>query len=360
MKTATVKLRRRARENGRTSLFLDIYYNGRRKQEHLGLYLEPDTRANKAHNKDVLALAEAICAKKTLEYRNAAHGFDDKKGYTLFFDYFEEHLGVPGWEGCYVRARQYEKNKQITFNEIDAEWVNGFKTFLDNTARNEKTDSLLAINTKWLLFSKLKACFNSAVRDGIISVSPARNIPNFKRKETARMYLTQEEVKHLAASECIRPGVKDAFLFSCLTGMRFSDIAKLRKSEVHEEGGKVRLVFRQKKTGGQEYLDINSQAAEIIMRNMSDHPNIFAEVAEMPPATVNYTIETWVRKSGIDKSITFHCARHTFAVMMISLGADIYTVSKLLGHKDISTTQIYAKLLDEKKQEAVSRIPQLL
>ena len=129
---------------------------------------------------------------------------------------------------------------------------------------------------------------------------------------------------------------------------------------MHEEGGKVRLVFRQKKTGGQEYLDINSQAAEIIMRNMSDHQHIFAEVAEMPPATVNYTIETWVRRSGIDKSITFHCALHTFAVMMISLGADIYTVSKLLGHKDISTTQIYAKLLDEKKQEAVSRIPQLL
>jgi len=58
--------------------------------------------------------------------------------------------------------------------------------------------------------------------------------------------------------------------------------------------------------------------------------------------------------------ITFHCARHTFAVMMLDLGADIYTVQKLLGHKEIHTTQIYAKMMDKKKQEAAMLIPPLL
>lgn len=360
MKTATVKLRRRERENGRTSLFLDIYYNGKRKQEHLGLYLEPDTRANKAHNKEVLALAEAICAKKTLECRNAACGFEENtKGDTLFFDYFEDHLGVMGWQSCYERACQYERNKRITFNEIDTEWVKGFKDFLDS-AKAEGKNTPLATNTKWLLFSKLKACLNSAVRDGIITVSPAQHIPNFKRKETQRMYLTQEEVRILATSPCSRQGVKDAFLFSCLTGLRFSDIAKLQHSEVRQEDNKVRLVFQQKKTGGQEYLDINSQAADIIRNTNSTTTHVFADIASMPPSTVNLVVAKWVRQSGIKKNISFHCARHTFAVMMISLGTDIYVVSKLLGHKDISTTQIYAKLLDEKKQEAVARIPQII
>lgn len=64
-----------------------------------------------------------------------------------------------------------------------------------------------------------------------------------------------------------------------------------------------------------------------------------------------------MKAAGIDKHITFHCGRHTFAVMMLDLGVDLYTVSKLLGHKSIETTQVYAKILDKNKQSAVDRIP---
>lgn len=71
----------------------------------------------------------------------------------------------------------------------------------------------------------------------------------------------------------------------------------------------------------------------------------------------NEVIKRWVLRAGIKKDITFHCGRHTFAVMMLDLGTDIYTVSKLLGHRELSTTQIYAKVLDKNKQAAVSHIP---
>lgn len=64
-------------------------------------------------------------------------------------------------------------------------------------------------------------------------------------------------------------------------------------------------------------------------------------------------------RAGIHKDITFHCGRHTFAVMMLDLGTDIYTVSKLLGHRELSTTQIYAKVLDKNKQAAVAKIPDI-
>lgn len=67
----------------------------------------------------------------------------------------------------------------------------------------------------------------------------------------------------------------------------------------------------------------------------------------------------WCLKAGITKHITFHCGRHTFAVLQLSLGTEIYTVSKLLGHRELKTTQVYAQIMDAKKREAVNRIPEL-
>ena len=75
--------------------------------------------------------------------------------------------------------------------------------------------------------------------------------------------------------------------------------------------------------------------------------------------TINKTLQKWAKDAGVTKHISFHVARHTHATMMLTLGADLYTVSKLLGHKNIATTQIYAKIVDKKKEEAISLIPNL-
>jgi site-specific recombinase XerD len=71
------------------------------------------------------------------------------------------------------------------------------------------------------------------------------------------------------------------------------------------------------------------------------------------------SIKAWVKKAGIDKAISFHTARHTFATLSLSSGADLYTVSKLLGHRNLATTQIYAKIIDTKKSEAVAMLPKI-
>ena len=169
------------------------------------------------------------------------------------------------------------------------------------------------------------------------------------------MYLTIDEVRKLAQTPCRSEEVKTAFLFSCLTGLRRSDIAKLTWGEVHQQGEFTRIIFRQKKTGGQEYLDITKQAAALMGERGADDERVFKWFNS--PGSTNDIIRVWVANAGINKDITFHCGRHTFATMMLDLGADIYTVSKLLGHADISTTQIYAKVLDKKKQAAVAAIP---
>ena len=172
------------------------------------------------------------------------------------------------------------------------------------------------------------------------------------------MYLTLEELQMLSKVECEVESVRKAFLFSCLTGLRRSDVIKLTWGEVHQQGEYTRIIFKQKKTGGQEYLDVNKQAAELMGKRKSDDEKVFDNI--YTTSVTNEIIKVWIQRAGIKKNITFHCARHTFAVMMLDLGTDIYTVSKLLGHREIGTTQIYAKVLDKNKQAAVASIPDIL
>lgn len=371
-----IKLRKRPNASGSVSLYLDIYLDGRRSYEWLKLYLIPEqTRADKEKNAETLRLAEAIRAKRIVDLRNGKYGFDG--GYaqhTRFFDYYcamcekrlgKESLGNWGnWRSCLHHLRKYEPHEDITFAEITPAWVQGFRDYLENDAiawqhdvRERVKDKPLSRNSKVSYFNKLRACINQAVEERVIPTNPLRGIDGFRAEEGTRMYLTIDEVRRLAETECDYPKIKNAFLFSCLTGLRRSDILKLTWSEVYQQGEYTRIIFKQKKTGGLEYLDITQQAAELMGERGKPEQQVFPDI--FSPTYTNSTIRVWVARAGINKEITFHCGRHTFATMMLDLGTDIYTTSKLLGHRNISTTQIYAKVLDKNKQAAVARIPNI-
>ncbi|MBR4886808.1 MAG: site-specific integrase [Muribaculaceae bacterium] len=373
----SVKLRKRKLTTGNTSLYLDIYLNGKREYEYLKLYLIPETsRADKEKNRETMRLAEAIKAKRVVEVQNHEYGFkNDFAENTRFFDYYKDmcdkrlgEVSKSNW-GNWISAlrylEQYEKNQNITFAEITPKWVEGFKEFLDKKAyiwsccpKKRAGNKLLSENSKQSYFNKLRACLNKAFEDRIIANNPLRGIESFKGEESTRMYLTLDELQMLTKVECEVESVRKAFLFSCLTGLRRSDIIKLTWGEVHQQGEYTRIIFKQKKTGGQEYLDINKQAAELMGNRKSDDEKVFDNI--YTTSVTNEIIKVWIQRAGIKKDITFHCARHTFAVMMLDLGTDIYTVSKLLGHREIGTTQIYAKVLDKNKQAAVASIPDIL
>ena len=371
-----VRLRQRKMPSGNTSLYLDIYLNGRRTYEYLHLYLVPETnRKDKEVNRQTLSFAEAIRAKRVVEVRNGEYGFRD--GYKLdtnFLDYYrhlcrlrrknEGSLGNWGnWWSALKHLERYCK-PGTTFKDITSEWVLGFKEYLDHTARvkdrrknittlsNQKP---LSQNSKVSYFNKVRACINQAFQDGIIPRNPLRGIEGFKEEEKERVYLTFEEVKSMAATECNYPDLKRAFLFSCLTGLRKSDIEKMRWREVFQQGGFTRIIFKQKKTGGQEYLDISPEAVRYMGERNGDDELVFQGFHYS--AYTLTELKAWAMRAGVSKSVTFHSARHTFAVLMLDLGEDIYTVQKLLGHKMIQTTQIYAHIMDKRKQAAVSRIP---
>lgn len=371
-----VKLREKDLTNGNKSLYLDIYRDGKRVREFLKLYLiKATTPVEKEQNKQTLATAQAIKAKRQIEIQNGEYGFASHfKLDTPFLQYYrklcedrhgnQESRGNWGnWYSCLQHLQRYCDEK-TTFKNITPDWIEGFKDFLDNVEKDaykRRNNSLaegkpLSQNSKVSYFNKLRACINQAFEDRIIPINPLRGIEGFKQDETERVYLTTDEIQKLGQAECRYPVLKRAFLFSCLTGLRKSDIERLTWKDVQKFDKYTRIIFKQKKTGGQEYLDINSQADHFLGERGNNDDRVFAGFHYS--AQLLLELKRWCLAAGITKDVTFHSGRHTFAVMMITQEVDIYTVSKLLGHKEISTTQIYAKVIDKKKQEAVEKIPE--
>ena len=250
-----IRIRRKKLTNGNVSLYLDIYLNGKREYEFLKLYLIPEkTKADREANRQTLQLANSIKARRIVEVQNGEHGF--KSAYasdTLFFDYYRamcaRRLGAEStgnwgnWKSCLKHLQKYEPNERIRFSQITQEWVQGFRDYLEKDAcawscdeRDRIKDHPLSRNSRVSYFNKLRACINQAYDERIIPINPLRGIEGFKAEEVKRDYLTLEEVRLLAATPCRYPMLKRAFLFSCLTGLRKSDIQKLTWGEIQKFG----------------------------------------------------------------------------------------------------------------------------
>ena len=374
-----VKLREKKLSNGNISLFLDIYRNGKRHKEYLKLYLiNATTPFEREQNRQTLATAQAIKSKRLIELQNGEYSFTRQfNENTPFLEYYrkmvEERRNNPdskgnwgNWRSC-LRYLEIYCDEKTTFKDVTPEFVLGFKEFLNNVEkdthkrtgprRERDTFQGLSQNSKVSYFNKLRACINHAYDERIIPYNPLRGIEGFKEAEVKRDYLTLEEIRKLAATPCRYPVLKRTFLFSCLTGLRKSDILKLTWGEVQKFGDYMRIVFKQKKTGGQESLDITPQAEKYLGERGNPDDYVFTGFSY--GSWTSLELQRWSMEAGINKRLTFHCGRHTFAVLMLYLGADIYTLSKLLGHKELATTQIYAKVLDKSKQNAVSLIPEI-
>lgn len=355
-----VKLRQRKMESGNTSLYLDIYIKGKRRYEYLDLHLIPEnSRADKEHNRQVYALADTIRAQRLIDLRNKRYNLNDEAVASPYLtNYFKIVIGrkrkeltsstVKLWEIVLCHITTFIGDEKVTLDNITAQWVMDFIDYLTEE---------VSINAARTYLSKLNAMFREAIKDGLLMRNPMASVELPKKEETHREFLTIEEVRAMATAECSDNEIKRAFLFGCLTGLRYSDIKALKWGDVRQQGQFTRLVYRQQKTQKQEYLDISPQAVHYMGERGADGANVFK--LDMWVRNVCEALREWRKNAGINKHITFHSSRHTFAVMMLDLGVDIYTVSKMLGHKDIKTTQIYAELLDKRKQEAVLKIPEI-
>lgn len=198
-----------------------------------------------------------------------------------------------------------------------------------------------------------------AVDDDVLSVNPGLAIDRkaICGEETPREYLTIDEVRKLIEADAPRADVKIAFLFSCFCGLRLSDVRALQWKKIIEDNGNIHMELRQKKTGRMLYLPLNKQAQAYL-----PHTRRSAEdcVFSLPCiSTIDLQLKKWAKNAGINKNLTYHMSRHTFATMELTMGADLYTTSQLLGHADVETTQVYAKIIDAKKEAAVLLIDSL-
>jgi integrase len=372
-----VKLRQKAISGNRQSLYLDFYpaikhpeTNELTRREFLGLYIFDKSKkaTDKQHNKETLQLAEQIRQKREnhLNKPEIYTGYEKEqlkikeRGEQNFVAYFKsladkrKASNHDNWVSAYNYLETFTKGN-LKFADLNEKFCNDFKEYLLTTKSNKSNKVTLSQNSAVSYFNKLKATLKQAYKDGYLQTDLNRKIEPIKQAETRRNFLTIEELNSLVKTECNNPLLKRAALFSALTGLRFSDIKNLIWGEIeHVKGQGYFINFKQQKTKGIEVLPISEQAYSLLGESKEPTDKVFEGLTYS--AYENKHLYQWIGAAGIKKDITFHCFRHTFATLQLSKGTDIYTVSKMLGHRELKTTQVYAKIVDNLKREAADKI----
>lgn len=372
-----VKLREKTISGNRQSLYLDFYppiphpeTGEPTRREFLGMYLFDKAKSpiDKQHNKETLQLAEQIRQKREnhLNKPEIYTGYEKEQlkikeqGEQNFVAYFKsladkrKASNHDNWVSAYNYLDTFTKGN-LKFADLNEKFCNEFKDYLLTTKSNKSKTVTLAQNSAVSYFNKLKATLKQAYKDGYLTSDLNAKIEPVKQAETQRNFLTIEELNSLVKTECNSPLLKRAAIFSALTGLRFSDIKNLIWAELeYIEGNGYFIKFKQQKTKGVEMMPISEQAYSLLGERKEPTDKVFEGLTYS--AYENKHLAKWIGLAGIEKDITFHCFRHTFATLQLSKGTDIYTVSKMLGHRELKTTQIYAKIIDKTKREAADKI----
>lgn len=384
-----IRLRAKKLKDGSQSLYLDYYNRGTRQYEFLKLYLVPErSQVDKDQNEETLRTANAYKAQKIVELQNGEMGFSNARvrAQMNFVTYMRalsdqaKQRGTSTYQTYDNGINHFIKyaGEDVEIGTIDKDFCKGFVAYLkraktlppkrfDRNPIKKKnfTPKPLSPHTQYDYFGIFNAALNKAVREDIIKFNPVTKMdPKDKPEKPAsnRSYLTMQEVRALAA---IQPqndyekAILPAFLFSCFCGLRLSDVEALTWGKIKTMSNGTRQVdLTQVKTKEKLYLPLSDNALKVMPERgkAKDSESVF----NLPKrCMIQKYLKKMIERAGINKPITFHCSRHTFATLDLAYGADLYTVSKLLGHKRVTTTQVYAKIVDESKRKAVDLIPAL-
>ena len=343
---SSYKIKYRKQKDG-YSLYLEIQRKNLRETINLKGYILSDIASTVQKDKQILQKANEEKSKYNERYELNGNNvlLQNKLRESNVIDFYNALRSkksgntLKSWNNAYKHFQRFTKG-YIKFSDITLQFCENYREYLL---------SEVSENTACTYYANFKTLLNNAVKKGIIQSNIASYVENPK-PTPKREFLTINEIEKLSNSEYFLPDIQNAFLFSCFTGLRISDIKKLRWDNINEGY----LEIEQEKTDELLRLKLSETANNILNKQHQDSELVFDLPGEV---AINRHLEKWLKENGITKKITFHCARHTFATMCLTYDIDIYTVSKLLGHTDIKHTQIYAKLIDKKRDAAIDKLP---
>lgn len=386
--TDNPKLGAKILSDGRESLFLDYYlgytmvYNEEkdkmvakkeRKRENLKLYLwqAPRTPLERQQNKETLELAKKIRFERGQELLEDAEGYRLKRNRQInFLDYFQTYIDsytkkdIKMVEIALSRFKDFLKDTQeytkfansIKPDQIDKDMIIDFTEYLQSRSKGEGAKSI---------FQRFKKVINYALEHDIIRKNPCTGISikiddQILRKDV----LSLEEIKALIDThhEKENPTIRRAFIFCLYCGLRFCDVKDLTFANV-DYSNKL-LKFEQNKTRGHSansgvVMPLNEGLIKLI-GTPTEEQNKDSLIFPLPSYEMCLkSLKRWVKRAGIDKNISWHCARHSFAVNILNNGANIKTVASLLGHSGLKHTEKYTRAVDKLKEDAINSLPTL-
>lgn len=377
------KLMGRALSDGRDSLYLEFYFgkvevtskNGKtyqkneRQNESLGLYLwqAPRTPMERKQNKETLEIAKRIRFERGQELLERAEGYRLKKDKDVnilawMSAYYESYTKADKREikrACVafndflIAASEYKNfAKALKPQQLTKGMVIGFSEYLQKRYRGEGAHTV---------FARFKKMTKAAVEAGVIMKNPCEGViikidGNTLKKDV----LSMEEMQRLITThyEGENPEIRRAFIFCLYCGLRWCDVKDLTFANVDYSNRLLR--FEQAKTKGHSsasgvVIPLNDGLLDLIDKGERD-----ALIFPLPSHTMCLkALRRWTKRADIDKHITWHCARHSFAVNILNNGANIKTVASLLGHSGLKHTEKYTRAVDSLKEAAINSLPEL-
>lgn len=386
--TDNPKLGAKILSDGRESLFLDFYFGYQmvysekldrqitrkdRKREYLSLYLwqAPRTPLERQQNKEILELAKKIRFERGQELLESVEGYRLKRKRDInFLDYFQAYIdkytkkdirmmiiALNRFKDFLKDTPEYTKYlKGIKPEQMDKDMMVTFTEYLQSRSVGEGAKSI---------YQRFKKVIHYAIEHDVMAKDPCKGVvikidENILRKEV----LSQEEIKNLIAThyDNENPNIRRAFIMSLYCGLRFCDVKDLTFANV-DYSNKL-LKFEQNKTKGHSassgvIIPLNDGILSLIGQPKEGEGKD-APIFPLPSHTMCLkALRRWVKRAGIDKHITWHCARHSFAVNILNNGANIKTVASLLGHSGLKHTEKYTRAIDKLKEDAINSLPEL-
>lgn len=386
--TDNPKLGAKILSDGRESLFLDYYFGYQmvysekldkmvakkdRKREYLSLYLwqAPRTPIERQQNKETMELAKKIRYERGQELLESTEGYRLKKDRDInFLDYFQAYIdrytkkdkrmiemALRRFVDFLNDTPEYNKfSKKIKPQQLTKDMMEDFTEYLQSRSKGEGAKSV---------YQRFKKVIKYAIEHDVITKNPCSGITiKADDQQLKKEILSLEEIQRLIATNDERQNqeIRRAFIFCLYCGLRYCDVRELTFANV--DYSNRLLIFEQHKTRGHSAnsgvnIPLNDGLLNLIGQP-ADPENRAELIFKLPSYTMCIkSVQRWVKSAGINKHITWHCGRHSFAVNILNNGANIKVVSSLLGHSGLKHTEKYTRAVDSLKQDAINSLPEL-